>query len=64
MVDRDTALHLAADTGLPPEEIDPEVSAGDDRATHLSKDTGVDKAELKSSEPDVVGQGLAAQPLD
>lgn len=64
MADRDTVLHLAADTGLAPEEIDPDVSNADERAAHLSKDTGVKEAELKTSEPDVVGQGLAKSPLD
>jgi hypothetical protein len=66
MVDRETVERLAADTGLAPEEIDPEVKPGpvDERAVHLSKDTGVDEEELKDTEHDPMGLGLAGSPPD
>jgi hypothetical protein len=66
MVDRETVEHLAADTGLAPEQIDPNAKPGpaDERAEHLAKDTGVDEEELKAAAPDPMGLGLAASPPD
>jgi hypothetical protein len=66
MPDRETIEHLAADTGLAPEEIDPEAKPGpaDERAEHLAKDTGVDEKELKALDSDPMDLGLAGSPPD
>lgn len=65
-MDRDLAEHLAADTGLRPEEIAPDITpaSADPVAKHLAADTGVDEAEITKAGADVAAEVIARLPVD
>jgi hypothetical protein len=66
-MDRDLAEHLAKDTGLRPEEIDPDIKPASEAEVvqHLAEDTGLDAAELKdASAADPVDAMVGRLPID
>ncbi|HEX2178667.1 MAG TPA: hypothetical protein VHL54_03990 [Actinomycetota bacterium] len=65
-LDRETAEHLADDTGLSPSQLDPQAevqahNGSDDQAEHLAQDAGLKKEQLESTAeaPPGLGQALA-----
>jgi hypothetical protein len=64
-MDRDTAEHLARDTGLRPEDIADDLQPLTDEVTeHLAADTGIDEANVAEGGANPMANMIGGLPVD